>query len=147
VRDVVKRFRVGEEDADASILLPKETVSPGKGKGKARGDERVPMGVSQLSSRDKGKQLTREVDDCEYEFVHTAETSGEVRVRGKERELVEAREEHLRKERRRERDREKDVEEAEKERNMDKERIKMLEQEIQRLKEEVYDFFYCRVAF
>lgn len=64
------------------------------------------------------------------------DTSGEVRVRGKERELVAAREEQERHERRREK--EKDLnEEADREKTVDKERIRMLEDEIMRLKEEV----------
>jgi hypothetical protein len=142
VRDAVRRFRV--EDANASILLPRETVSPGKGKGKAREDEYT---VSRPpSSRDKGKQRARDVDGHEHEYVHAAETSGEVRVRGKERELVEAKEEQMRRGRRKERDRYTDVDEREREK--DKEKIKMLEEEIRKLKEEVFLFIsigYCSI--
>jgi hypothetical protein len=73
--------------------------------------------------------------------LEDADTSGEVRVRGKERELFAAREEQKRNEERRwERDKEKEKEdEAERarERERDKEKIRMLEEEILRLKNEV----------
>ncbi|KIM84785.1 hypothetical protein PILCRDRAFT_817582 [Piloderma croceum F 1598] len=131
VRDAVRRFRV--EDANASILLPRETVSPGKGKGKAREDEYTVSPPP--SSRDKGKQRARDVDGHEHEYMHAAETSDEVRVRGKERELVEARDKQMRRERRKERDRDTDVDGREREK--DKERIRMLEEEIRKLKEEL----------
>jgi len=146
----VRRFRVGEEDADASILLPKETLSPGNNKGKEKVRDEIPT-PSPISSRNKGKERAQEgvpESECGYDNVRAAETSEDVRVRGKERELVEAREEHMRKERRREREkdrhREKDrdtdsvaEEEKERERGRDKERIRMLEEEIRILKEEV----------
>jgi hypothetical protein len=145
VRDAVRRFRVGEEDADASILLPRETVSPGKNKGKEKVRDEVPT-PSPISLRNKGKERAQEggvpESECGYDNVRAAETSGDVRVRGKERELVEAREEHMRKERRREREKDRDTdsvaeEEKERERGRDKERIRMLEEEIRMLKEEV----------
>jgi hypothetical protein len=134
VKDAVSRFTVGEADADASILLPKETivVSPGKGKGKekARDGEH-----SSMSSREKGRGRAQELE--------LIETSKEIHVQGKERELLEAREEQTMRERRWERDRDKaeDIDERrredEREREKDKDRIRMLEEEIQQLKEEV----------
>jgi chromosome segregation ATPase len=63
--------------------------------------------------------------------------SGEVRVRGKERELVAAREEL----RRRGDGEAKDAEAAEREKARDKDRIRALEEEIERLKQEVGRFY------
>ncbi|KAJ7914882.1 hypothetical protein B0H13DRAFT_2001497 [Mycena leptocephala] len=108
-----------------SILLP----SP-KGKAKAT----VPEAHSpRFSAQEKGKGRAYDLED--------ADTSGEVRVRGKERELFAAREEQKRNEERRwERDKEKEKEdEAERarERERDKEKIRMLEEEILRLKNEL----------
>jgi hypothetical protein len=79
-------------------------------------------------SKDKGKGRASEAD-----------TSGEICIRGKELELVAASEEHQRNER--ERERYSDVRQAEVERTRDKERIRVLEQEIIRLKEEVHSTF------
>ncbi|KAF7978838.1 hypothetical protein HWV62_44639 [Athelia sp. TMB] len=147
VKEAVKRFRVGVDDADASLLLPKETVSP-KGKGKER---EIPI-ISLLGrtpsptrhSVDKGKQrASRPEPEVEPETsngdeLYAADTSEEVRVKGIERELLEAKEEQTRKEQRWERDRDKARQEDEdQERAKDKDRIKMLEEEILRLKEEL----------
>lgn len=118
----VERFHVGP-DEDPSVL-----PSP---KGKAREQDHSPR----FSTREKGKGRAFDFED--------ADTSGEVRVKGKERELVAAREEQKRNEERRwERDKEKDradeVEaQRERDREKDKERIRMLEDEILRLKQEV----------
>ena len=158
VRDAVKKFRAGENDADPSILLPRETVSPCKGKEKV-GDE-VPIPLPKRSREDKGKKRAQERDgsDHEYDYAHSAEITSEVRVRGKERELAEAREEQMRRERSWEweweryweRDRDKEFvvdEKSERERGRDKERIKMLEDEIKMLKEEVNLFLPLCVRF
>lgn len=130
VKAAVERFHVGEADADPSILLPSPNNSPVRpGRAKRREEDRP-----RISTRDKGKG--KAMDEVLVLDAWDGDTSGEVRVRGKERELVAAREEQERHERRREK--EKDLnEEADREKTVDKERIRMLEDEIMRLKEEV----------
>lgn len=140
MKDAVRRFRVGEEDADASILFPRETVSPGKGKAKAR-DDPVSTTPFRPSLRDKGKQRAREEEGDGYGYVHDAGMSGKVRVRGKEEKLVEATAEQMVRDRWGEHDRDGDWEEGETGGGRDKERIRMLEGEIRKLKEEVGNFF------
>ncbi|KAJ7183109.1 hypothetical protein C8R46DRAFT_1065897 [Mycena filopes] len=126
VKAAVERFQTGADDADPSILLP----SP---KGKARAVVPPEDDSPRLTSREKGKGRARDFEE--------ADTSGQVRVKGKERELSAAREEQKRNEERRwERDKMKDKQdeaERDREREKDKERIRMLEGEIQRLKNEV----------
>jgi hypothetical protein len=86
----------------------------------------------------KGKERAIET----WDNLEDGDTSSEVRVRGKERELVAAKEEQQRHERRREKEGEvKEAEKAEKEKARDKERIKVLEEEIAWLKQEVGSFF------
>ncbi|KIK62350.1 hypothetical protein GYMLUDRAFT_95973 [Collybiopsis luxurians FD-317 M1] len=125
VRDAVIKFRT-DADVDPNILLP----SP---------------------SRRKGKE--REVDEDSVKMPpppiirHEGDSSREIRFRGKERELSEARELHMEKEKRWERDRDKgsltgkdalDEEKGrEEEREKDKERIRNLEKEVERLQEEL----------
>jgi hypothetical protein len=143
VKAAVQMFQV---DADASILLPATSVSPGKGAGKVLHDavnqgrgrtlsddheDESPLYISS-SSHEKGKGRAHESS------LDPGNTSGEIRVQGKERELLVAREEQRQKERRWERD--KDDVEADSERRKDKEKIKALEDEIRRLKEEVRIF-------
>lgn len=135
VRAAVRRF---SNDGDPSILLPK--TSPKKGK------ERVNEKPEYVSSTldleddrstqyhhfDKGKRRAS-IYDLSIESPD-ANTSGELRVRGKERELVHARQEQARKER--ERSVTVDPESA-REHERDKEKIRLLEEEITRLKREV----------
>jgi hypothetical protein len=116
VKAAVERFNTGGDDADPSILLPVPHSSPAR-TGKSRG---------------KGRVIEA------WDDVEVGDMSGEVRVRGKERELVVAREEQQRHERRREKEgKAKEAEEAEREKALDKERIKALEEEIAWLKQEV----------
>lgn len=118
VQAAVGRFK---EDADPSILLPKMQTSP--------------HAVHQCSGVDKGKGIAIEVIPTE-----DGETSGILRVRGKEKELVAVREDLNKNERRLERT---DVtessflEQIKQDRDRDKEKIRMLEGEIERLKKEV----------
>jgi hypothetical protein len=121
---VADRFHVGAEDAGPSILLPSPHTSP-----TAHVATRSP-GV------DKGK--ARALDE-----THEGDTSGVLRVRGKEQELVAAREELDRHQRLMAEDHD-DAEgetsllrEVERDRDRDKARIRMLEEEIARLKQEV----------
>ena len=119
VKAAVHRFNTGGDDADPSILLPAPHTSP----------VRVRTTVHL-----KGKARAIEPWDDPGE----GDNSGEVRVRGKERELMAAREEQQRHERQREKEgAEKEAEETETEKSRDKERIRALEEEIARLKEEV----------
>ncbi|KAJ6460361.1 hypothetical protein C8R47DRAFT_1161009 [Mycena vitilis] len=120
---VVERFHVGVGDPDPSML-----PSP-KGMSRATAPEEQ---SPRISAREKGKGRAYDLED--------ADTSGEVRVRGKERELFAALEEQKLNEKRRwERDKEKEKEDGpeDSEREKDKERIRMLENEILRLKQEL----------
>ncbi|KAJ6612270.1 hypothetical protein B0H10DRAFT_2053028 [Mycena sp. CBHHK59/15] len=129
VKAAVERFHVGADNADPSILLPSS-----KGKRKAEAPTEEADELPRIPAKDKGKARACDLGD-------DADTSGEVRVRGKERELFAAREVQKRNEKRRwERDKEKDREddtERDIEREKDKERIRMLEDEILRLKDEL----------
>lgn len=147
VKAAVDRFRVERDHADPSILLPKTSPQRSTGQSFTRplvyrnasvdggsfrvsddsddDDDEYPPRIS-ASAKGKG----RAVDD----FMD-GDTSGHIRVRGKERELVAAREEQRRNEKRRAT--EADARDVEKEKNSDKERIRMLEEEIMRLKDEV----------
>lgn len=136
VKAAVQRFHVGEDDADSSILLPSPTNSPSKSSNVAVNLPlvRQPMqDLDGISSRQKGKgreSLPSYVND---------KTIGDSHVRGKEDELVAAREEQKKHERRWEKQKERTVDKAqevEKERDRDKQRIQMLEEEIQCLKDE-----------
>lgn len=115
VKAAVDRFNTGG-DADPSILLPTPHTSPARA-GKAREKRRA------IESWDDPKD---------------GDTSNEMRVRGKERELVAARKELQRHDKRQEQDGE--LKEAEREKVRDKERIRLLEEEITWLKQEVGRF-------
>jgi hypothetical protein len=130
VKAAVERFHVGEADADPSILLPSPNNSPVRPTKTKQHEE----SQSRIPTRDKGKG--RAVDELSGLDAWDGDRSGEIRVRGKERELIAAREEQRRHERRREREMDLN-EEADREKAVDKERIRMLEDEIMRLKEEV----------
>ncbi|KAI0926275.1 hypothetical protein AcW1_008487 [Taiwanofungus camphoratus] len=108
-KDDIERL---EDDIDPSRTLPSSRQR--KGKGRAEEDVVQPARVEDLAEKStnaRGKDLAWD-------------TSGEIRVRGKERELHAAREAHLRNEPARD----------DEEREHDKRRIRMLEEEIARLK-------------
>lgn len=137
VKAAVERFHPGVDEADFTVMLP--TTTPprtSKGKGRDYGDVGLldDEGSQSLASRAKGKGRASDVSLDSND----GDTSGHIRVRGKERELVAAKEEHRRNERRWEKD--KDVlldDQTQREKARDKERIRMLEEEVSRLKEEV----------
>ncbi|KAJ3744265.1 hypothetical protein DFH05DRAFT_1494525 [Lentinula detonsa] len=127
VKDAVAKFYAGP-DIDPSLLLP----SPPRRKGKIRevvdvdfDDDSWPMSPPRNPGRGPSD----------------GDTTREIHVKGKERELSEAIEEHKRKEARWERDRDKETVAGEddfmREKTGDKERIRNLEEEIERLKEEL----------
>ena len=119
VQAAVGRFQ--EEDADPSILLPKIQASP--------------HATQQYSRVDKGKGIAVEPTP-----IDESEASGILRVRGKERELMAVCEDLDRNERRLEITNEAEtslLHQIKQDRDRDKERIKMLEGEIERLKQEV----------
>ncbi|KAJ7583611.1 hypothetical protein C8J56DRAFT_954517 [Mycena floridula] len=132
VKSAVERFHVRPHEADPSILLPQS--SPPRLNRTRASDEssrheeapRIPYNL-----KGKARASTSSIELLE------GDTSGEVRVKGKERELVAAREEQMRNEKRWERDKDLHLEQAEaaqREKNQDKEKIRMLEEEIQHLK-------------
>lgn len=113
VKTAVEKFR---PDADSSILLPQ--TSPHRLT--ADNATRIPYSL-------KGKERALEFE---------GDTPSETRVWGKEQELIAAREEQVRNEKKWEQQ-DRDEEAAVRERLRDKQKIRMLEEEIQRLKEEV----------
>lgn len=146
VKAAVQKFRVGPDDADSSILLPQ--LSPKRNKGQTRDNASRSVlsndnqhdtdESSRISYRAKGKGRASNVSLERFD----GDTSGDIRVRGKERELVAAREEQMRNERRWEREKDTvSIEESQRESLKDKERIRMLESEIQRLRDEVRFYF------
>ncbi|KAF7773319.1 hypothetical protein Agabi119p4_5486 [Agaricus bisporus var. burnettii] len=112
VKTAIQRFRV---DADPSMLLPHSPAS------------RTPE--STLSSKARGKRRAFDDDFDLFEPEH----SGELRVRGKERELKQALQRQMENEARPDLDQNS----AEEERDKDKERIRQLEQEIRLLRDEL----------
>ncbi|KAJ3756158.1 hypothetical protein EV360DRAFT_72224 [Lentinula raphanica] len=130
VKDAVSKFHAGP-DVDSSMLLP----SPPRRKGKEREVIDVDADVDEDSWLMPPPRTTRR-------GLSDGDISQETRMLGKERELSEAIEEHKRKEARWERDRDKEViaEEEEsflRDRERDKDRIRKLEEEVERLKEEL----------
>ncbi|KAJ3992611.1 hypothetical protein F5050DRAFT_892571 [Lentinula boryana] len=127
VKDAVAKFYAGP-DIDPSLLLP----SPPRRKGKDREVVDVDFDDDDWlmpPPRNPGHSLS------------DRDNTREIRVKGKERELSEAIEERKRKQARWERDRDKETvageEDFMREKKRDKERIRNLEEEIERLKEEL----------
>lgn len=144
VKSAVDKFSVGEHDADPSILLPSPKKSPlAVGTTQYINTRRAEQDIPSATSRkDKGKARAIDISP-----VENPDSSGYLRVRGKERELVVAREELHENERRRENYDEGEssfLEKAERGRDSDKARIRMLEEEIARLKDEVFFYFHHR---
>ena len=147
VKAAVQRFTADEAEADSSLLLPNSqgpaaasytmTTDDAGGNKFAPHQHGVKESISGYNKSDKAKGKQRERDA--YSDLSRADSSGEMTVRGKERELLAAREEHIRNEKRWERD--KHIADADAERLRDKERIRILEQEIAQLKEEVLPDF------
>lgn len=119
------RLRSAEKNPDVSLLLPRSPVvalsSPTKGKGKEK--EHALPEVINIEGSDEENNSEHDAD-----FSGRADISVRTRVKGKERELYTARQQ--------EREREDDEE-----RRRDKERIRALEEELQKLREEVSSFF------
>jgi hypothetical protein len=135
VKTAVDKFHIGENDADPSILLPSPKRSPhGLVTSRNLQSRRIssPSSPSAVATKHKMKNHSVEFfsDDC-------SDTSGFLRVKGKEKELIASREQLYENERR---DNEA-PEQAEHDHNSDKIRIKMLEEEIRRLKHEVSGHF------
>ncbi|KAF8656812.1 hypothetical protein AX16_002361 [Volvariella volvacea WC 439] len=135
VKAVVDKF--GDDNADPMLLLPNPNTSP----------VRVNVTSSRTAARNRGASGTPPVfgDDSsavEDGYVQKFSEEGEFQMKGKECELRLIQEQYQRNERRWERDKDGEAsqpqEEIEKERQGDKERIRILEEEIQRLKEELF---------
>ncbi|KAJ3928278.1 MAG: hypothetical protein NXY57DRAFT_535324 [Lentinula lateritia] len=126
VKDAVSKFHTGP-DIDPRILLP----SPPRRKGKER--EVIDVDADDDSWLMPPPRSNRHI-------ASDGDISREIRVKGKERELSAAIEEHKMKEKRWERDKESvtgDEENVIREKERDKEKIRKLEEEIERLKEEL----------
>jgi hypothetical protein len=144
VKTAVDKFHIGEEDADPSILLPSPKRSPHALVASRNFQSRRISSPSSSSSiatkhRKKNHSLESFSDDC-------GATLGFLRGKGKEKELIAARQElygdgnH---------DNEApalSVEQAEYNLIGDKIRIKMLEEEIERLKQEVSGQFTSEIS-
>lgn len=125
VKAVVDKFRLGEKDADPSILLPSPTNSPGKGKILSSGQfhsEQTAGGDRRWKGKERAVSPVQEYGENQRDPL----------LRGKEKELDFVREEQRKHERSWERGQD-DLH--------DKEKIRMLEEEIQRLKTEVSLFW------
>ncbi|THH16663.1 hypothetical protein EW146_g4009 [Bondarzewia mesenterica] len=135
VDGAVRRF---SDDADPSLLLPSVQISPSgnrftyskSSKGKERALYSSDVEQSPEHSSWKGKERTYDY----LEPIHP-DSSGEIRVRGKERELSAVREEQ--RERERHWEREADTSEIYAEKHGYEEKIKLLEEEVRRLKAEL----------
>jgi hypothetical protein len=143
VKTAVDKFHIGEDDADPSILLPSPKRSPlALVASRNLQSRRIssPSFPSAVATKHKRNSNSVESfsDDC-------GDNSGFLCVKGKEKELVAAREELYENERR-------DNEipslsiEAVHDRNGDKMRIKILEEEIERLKQEVSEQFTSEIS-
>lgn len=143
MKDVVQCFSANE--LDASLMLPnsperKSETEPTKRADKGKGKEKeAAFAVLGLGSRHNAEEpvtaARASVKGKERAYTPPeSNTSGEVRVRGKERELLAAKQE------RRERESQRDSDDREKER--DKQRICALEEEVHRLKDEVGSSFH-----
>ena len=121
VRGVVDRFT---DDADPSLMLPNNIISPERTISSPRSQAK--------SAKAKGKE--RDLGEWEDEFSFSGDTSGEIRVRGIEQELLAAREEHYRNEMEQDPDSSVYVEQRE----QDQERIRTLEEEVAKLKHQVH---------
>lgn len=145
VKDAVNRFNATDGvEADFSLMLPSPHSSPTKPISQSRlFDESSPhpttssSAVSPSTSR-KGKERARDITDDDLDFIVSGSSEHDD-VHAKERELDAAREEQREHERclsgnqsRR----------ASDERERDKRRIKALEEEVRRLKEEVGPFLF-----
>lgn len=147
VKDAVNQFKATEgAEADFSLMLPSPQSSPVKPISSARSiDEVSPHRPTSsfsapFSASRKGKERARDSrhdDDLDFIVCGNSEQNG---VHAKERELNAAREEQREHERRLSGNQSR---RASDERERDKQRIKALEEEVRRLKEEVWSFFVC----
>ncbi|KAF8802427.1 hypothetical protein BYT27DRAFT_7235351 [Phlegmacium glaucopus] len=135
VKTAVDKFHIGQDDADPSILLPSPKRSPHAMVASRNLQSRrtnSPGSPSAPAMRHKRKNLSVESfsDD-------SGDTSGFLLVKGKEKELIAARKELYENGSRDNEAPALSVEQAEHDRNRDKVRIKMLEEEVERLKQEL----------
>lgn len=134
VQDAVQRFNVTSGDeADFSLRIPSPQPSPANLRAAPFSDETLPPPTSgspgsQVSSKGKGH-----MQDDDLMFI-VGETPDSVRVEAKELELATAREEQRQRENQSCED---SGSSAPDERERDKQRIKMLEEEVKRLREEL----------
>ncbi|KAI0071972.1 hypothetical protein K474DRAFT_480403 [Panus rudis PR-1116 ss-1] len=149
VRQAASMFTA--DNADYSLMLPNPTLSsphssPTRPRSRTQSLEKPPPRSRPPSSKGKGKERARDVDSdhnpdvsgWDYDFSGPGETTSEIRVRGIEKELYAAREEHYRKEAERaESEVDFDSSVYLEERERDKERIKFLEEEVSRLRRQV----------
>ena len=145
VKTAVDKFHIGDEDADPSILLPSPKRSPHVLVSSRNLQSRRisnPISPSAVATKHKRKNHSVELfsDDC-------GDASGFLRVKGKEKELIASRGELYENGRCDNEAPALSVEQAEHDYNSDKIRIKMLEEEIERLKEEVSGHFSSGASY
>ena len=144
VKTAVNKFHIGEEDADSSILLPSPKRSPHVLVASRSFQSRrisSPSSPSAVATKHKRKNRSVESfsDDC-------GDVSGFLRIKGKEKELIASRGGLSENECRDNKTPAFSVEQAEHDHNSDKIRIKMLEEEIEILKQEVSGHFSSRTS-
>ena len=138
VKIAVDKFHIGEDDADPSILLPSPKGSPHVLVTSRNLQSRrisSPSSPSAVSTKHRRKNHSIEFsDDC-------GDVPDLPRVKGKEKELIASRDKLYENERHDNEAPSLSVEQAEHDHNSDKIRIKMLEEEIEKLKQEVSGHF------
>ena len=144
VKTAVDKFHIGEDDADPSILLPSPKGSPHVLVTSRNLQSRrisSPSSLSADSTKHKRKNHSVEFsDDC-------GDAPDLPSVKGKEKELIVSRGELYENERHDNEVLSLSVEQAEHVHNSDKIRIKMLEEEIEKLKQEVSGHFFTSGTF
>ena len=141
VKTAVDKFHICEDDADPSILLPSPKRSPhALVASRILQSRRISGSISPSAVATKHKRNDSSVELFSDDYGNA---SSFLRVKGKEKELIGSREELYENERREAPAL--SVEREEHDHNGDKIRIKMLEEEIEKLKQEVSGHFHRKL--
>ena len=143
IDDAVRRF---SDDADPSLLLPSVQLSPNMHR---NGRSRMAKGKAKaISFESSDAERSPESSRSAYDYsepIH-GDSSGEIRVRGKERELIAVIEEQKEKEQHWEGG--PDTTQIYEDRLGFQEKIRLLEEEVRQLREEVrYPFHICSLSY
>ena len=143
VKTAVDKFHIGEDDANPSILLPSPKRSPhALVASRNLQSRRISSPSSSSAVSTKHKRNNHSVESVLDDYGNTSDF---LPVKGKEKELIAARGELYETKHRDSEVPASSAEQAEHDHNGDKIRIKMLEEEIGRLKQEVSGHFMFRI--